>query len=790
VGLLALGGWLSIVAGTHQPASRADSPPPAAAAAPASDELAIKRTKIAEQIAKLTAQRAAAAGKQPSAVVDPGAPDELDLLESLDLVYIQQQAIRDERAALAAEAKKLALEAESLRSLGPAEPKPYSFMLLEDIRDQLGVELDRSESIRTNLVSAQDMLQTARESFEEAERQRRAAHEAAQDNKDAAQQQPLAHGLRLAELKSAIANETVALRRAEIEAVTSRQEFDKMRREYLQAKVALISKDVRFAEQEVQSRFQAMNKNRDECRQRLKLTQKSLHRHEADEQKTLAALREKQASAAVLDAAGEAYQMARRAHCEEIALLNQRLVEMEHFRHLFLCRYELAGGKASPASIAEWRDQIDETIKQRKSLQRSRGARMQEIHVDQSALLRRSHTNQDEQLRPWFEMQTRHLQRLDELYETNLLQLQTGLRSLERFHQDLLAGSPAVSAADRLAAAGRAFGACWNYELASVDDHPVTVGKICGGVFYLFVGMMLARLASGLLGRQILPRLGLNEGASHAVQSILFYALCVLFSLVSLELVNLPFAAFTFLGGAAAIGIGFGSQNIVNNFISGLILLAEQPLRVGDLVDIDGKRGTVERIGARSTRVRTLENHEIVVPNSKLLEDKVTNLTLSDNLVRTAIGVTLTSKLPVPEVRRRLLQSATRHAKVIAEPGPVVLFLGFSKDDLSFELHFWVKLSTLMECRVVESEVREAMNAALANTNAATSAVASPLAPAAALAPAMPKGTAGAAPTGPVGPAPTGRPAERSAAGSIAGKMTADRPKEREPDRPSLRKAS
>jgi small-conductance mechanosensitive channel len=715
-----------------QHATRADAPPAAAPAA--ADEIASKRAKISERIAKLSEPAGAAPSKGQPSPAEPTSEDELDLLESLDLVYIQQQATGDERSALEAEKKKLVQEAESLHTLGPAEPKPYSFLLLEDIRDQLGAEDDRAESIHTNLASAQDMLQTAREGFEECERQRRAAHEAVQDNKDGGQQAALAHALQLAELRSTIANETVALRRAEIETATSRQELDKMRRDYLQEKVAIISKGARFTEHDLQTRLQLLNKSRDECRERLKAAEKSLHRHEADEQKTLADLQLKHASAAIVDAATEAYQLARRAHCEEIALVNQRLVEMEHFRHFVTCRYELANGKAGKESIALWRGQVTETLNQRKSLQRSRSLRLQEIHVDQSTLLRHSSAEQDEQRKPWIEMQTRHLQRLGELYETNLLQLQTGQRGLQRFLEDLQARSPTETAADRLAAAGRAFAAFWNYELASVDDRPVTIGKISSGVFYLFVGLLLARLVSGIFGRQILPRLGLNDGATHAVQSIMFYALCVLFCLISLELVNLPFAAFTFLGGAAAIGIGFGSQNVVNNFISGLILLAEQPLRVGDLVEIDGNRGTVEKIGARSTRVRTLENHEIVVPNSKLLEDKVTNLTLSDNLVRTAIGVTLAPSLPVAEVRRRLLHTATRHAKVLAEPSPVVLFLGFSKTDLSVELHFWVRLSNLMECRVIESEVREAINLALDNTDAATSGVASMARPAAATA--------------------------------------------------------
>ena len=144
-----------------------------------------------------------------------------------------------------------------------------------------------------------------------------------------------------------------------------------------------------------------------------------------------------------------------------------------------------------------------------------------------------------------------------------------------------------------------------------------------------------------------------------------------------------------------------------------MILLAEQPIRVGDLVEIEGVRGTIESIGARSTRMKTLANHEIMVPNSQLLQDKVTNLTLSDDLVRAAIEVKLAPGLPVDEITRRLLAAAANHPHVLVTPEPVVLFLGFSTSELSFELHFWIKIRSLIESRQVESEVRTAICDAL-----------------------------------------------------------------------------
>ncbi len=163
--LLGVCGLLSTVAGLNPRATLAAAPlaAPPASVQTAVDEIAGKRAKISERIAKLSEPASTAPSKGQPSPTEPTSEDELDLLESLDLVYIQQQASSDEHAALEQEKKKLAEEAESLHNLGPAEPKPYSFLLLEDIRDQLGAENDRAESIHTNLTSAQDMLQTARE---------------------------------------------------------------------------------------------------------------------------------------------------------------------------------------------------------------------------------------------------------------------------------------------------------------------------------------------------------------------------------------------------------------------------------------------------------------------------------------------------------------------------------------------------------------------------------------------------------------------------------------------------
>jgi small-conductance mechanosensitive channel len=171
-----------------------------------------------------------------------------------------------------------------------------------------------------------------------------------------------------------------------------------------------------------------------------------------------------------------------------------------------------------------------------------------------------------------------------------------------------------------------------------------------------------------------------------------------------------PLTAFTLLGGAFAIGIGFGSQNVVNNFISGIILLIEQPIRSADLIEVDGTHGIVERIGLRSTRIRTSTNVDIIVPNSSFLEKNVINWTLTDDRIRTHVTVGVTYGTSTHEVTRLIRKVVDEHERILKVPAPVTLFTEFGDNALVFEVHFWMRMRNLMERRVVESDVRHRIN--------------------------------------------------------------------------------
>lgn len=233
----------------------------------------------------------------------------------------------------------------------------------------------------------------------------------------------------------------------------------------------------------------------------------------------------------------------------------------------------------------------------------------------------------------------------------------------------------------------------------------LTVGTLVGGLFLLGFGYIAAGMISRWTAAKLLTRFGLNKSAVSPLQSIAFYLLLSTFTMLSLNILNVPMTVFNFLGGALAIGAGFGSQNIVNNFISGLILLAERPIRVGDVIQLDAWTGTVTQIGARSTKIQTGMNHEIIVPNSKLLETSVVNWTLTNDTVGGAIVVGAAYGSPTREVQRLLLLAAGEHTQVLRDPAPTVSLKDFATDSLVFELRFWVNLRSSSKGEI-ESDLR------------------------------------------------------------------------------------
>ncbi|HEX3725071.1 MAG TPA: mechanosensitive ion channel domain-containing protein, partial [Pirellulales bacterium] len=256
---------------------------------------------------------------------------------------------------------------------------------------------------------------------------------------------------------------------------------------------------------------------------------------------------------------------------------------------------------------------------------------------------------------------------------------------------------------DTLATGADLIGELWDTELTSIDDRSVTVGKVTCGMSLLVLGIMLSRWFVGTFAKRVLGRFGIQGGAAVAFESLSFYLLVVAWVLMALHMVHVPLTFFTFMGGAVAIGVGFGSQKVLNNFISGVILLVEQPVRVGDVVELGNLSGVIESIGTRSTRVRTGANTDIIIPNSTFLENNVVNWTLGDSLMRCSLKVGIAYGSNTRDAAHWLKRAADEHGLVHKKPDPFVLFSDFGDNAMVLELFFWIDVH---DRRRIESDLR------------------------------------------------------------------------------------
>ncbi|MFN0085402.1 MAG: mechanosensitive ion channel family protein [Blastocatellia bacterium] len=211
-------------------------------------------------------------------------------------------------------------------------------------------------------------------------------------------------------------------------------------------------------------------------------------------------------------------------------------------------------------------------------------------------------------------------------------------------------------------------------------------------VYFLLLLVLLFFFAGKLrswLVQRVLVRTKLDLGARQAIGSITRYLLILIGLLVALQTVGIDLTTLNVIAGAVGIGVGFGLQNIVNNFISGLIILFERPIKIGDRIEVADVDGVVTEIGARSTTVLTNDKISIIVPNSKFITDNVTNWSHTDPRVRFHVKVGVAYGSDARQVEKLMLEVARANPNVIDDPPPKVWFRGFGDSSLHFELLAW-----------------------------------------------------------------------------------------------------
>jgi potassium efflux system protein len=259
---------------------------------------------------------------------------------------------------------------------------------------------------------------------------------------------------------------------------------------------------------------------------------------------------------------------------------------------------------------------------------------------------------------------------------------------------------------DQLPPLSTLFLSLWHFKVFAWQGVPLTVGNLLMAGLFLALSKRTAQKVTGLMMVRFLDPLIEDRSARTTYQRLVFITVFSAVVVLALTMAGIPLTLFTVLGGALAIGVGFGSQNIVNNFISGLILLIERPVKVGDVIEIDSVMGTVVEIGTRSARIKTAENKDWLVPNAFLLEKPILNWSLSAPTVRTQVLVGVAYGSDVSKVRSIFEKIPSQFSFIEIHPKPIVLFEDFAESTLNFVFQFYVNVDAVHSLQWCRSEIR------------------------------------------------------------------------------------
>ncbi len=258
----------------------------------------------------------------------------------------------------------------------------------------------------------------------------------------------------------------------------------------------------------------------------------------------------------------------------------------------------------------------------------------------------------------------------------------------------------------------------WQFELFAVEDvseidgrkvtvsYGVTIGKSIGSLLLFVFGYWLfSKLVKGLQSI-LVRRFGVSDQLASVVRRWVMIMLAIGLIVFVLNLARIPLTVFAFMGGALAIGIGFGTQTIIKNFISGIIILFERKIRVGDIIELGGMVGHVTAVDLRATTVRGFDGVEALVPNSNFLENQVVNWTYSNQQIRRELRIGVAYGADTRATEQLLLNAAVNHQNILKTPAPEVFFEDFADSALLMVLVYWVELGPNLVARRVDSELR------------------------------------------------------------------------------------
>lgn len=245
----------------------------------------------------------------------------------------------------------------------------------------------------------------------------------------------------------------------------------------------------------------------------------------------------------------------------------------------------------------------------------------------------------------------------------------------------------------------------WHYKIITLDNQQsITLASVVIAVVSLILGLRVARHLSSIFKKRLFKLIELDTNSASLIGRVIDYLFMVIVIVFVLDIAGVPLNIFTFIGGAFVISIGLSSQHLLNNFISGVALIVESKVKVGDIIEFEDVIGKVETIEARMLQLRTQANMHIFIPHSKLMQERFTNWTYNGERVRLSTEFKIDSVNKVNNFEKIILNAVNQSRNILITPKPQLILLGFENNLLHYEVNFWVNLNDV-DRRIIISEV-------------------------------------------------------------------------------------
>jgi potassium-dependent mechanosensitive channel len=667
-------------------------------------------------------------------------PRELDNVRTYGdrLVMFSESALRSLEAQQQLEAELRAVEATAAAWQGFEEKPPYSVLLADDLGEQLAVQGKRLESVQSRITASEALIEEFRVARAEADLNARAAAEKSEAGRarQAAEWRWRAAVLHVEAIESFIAWSIAELGRVKVERalIEARMNLVQRQRTTARSKLRFTQADLDEAKSRLDRQIAPLEMNfKAVAAENMRLGKELVTAQQALVDARRAAAGGEPVAVAALETAMDRLRVinaqsdSARTRGE---ILTLQLASLNEMKSAWADRFVLVNGE-SALGRQEASRRLRSILERAASLmtngQADAASFQAEEEISAERLAALDETSEEAARERAVLGAVRDKLRVAARHQRTI---EAGVQSVERWLEEAQVGQGGEAVKERVRRRGAdatlLLKKLWEFELFSVDDtieiagemvavaRPVTVRKVVTIGLWVMFGLWVSTFLTRYAHRTLIEHYQVGPAQAQVLRRWMTATNVLVLLLIGLYLVRIPLTAFAFLGGALAIGFGFGTQTLIKNLVSGVLMLLERQIRAGDIVQIEGIVGTVMAVDVRSTRVLNFDGKETVIPNSVFLESNVTNWTLGSRQIRLSIEVSVAYSSPTRLVAELLVGCAQAHDRVLKEPAPFVFLKAFGESALVFELYFWVEVGGNGIGAAVASDLRFLIERALA----------------------------------------------------------------------------